>query len=709
VSDLRERFRVLDRLEPPDVWPEAERRRPGTARLPEHRGRVLASAVAVAVAVAGFAVAVRAFSDTTPPRPAQQPIVQPKANGAIHFRVGGGDGPSWISSVLPDGTGERTVFPADSPVHYDRIAFSPDGSRIAFNDYLVHEFGIETANPDGTNLVRLTVGVNDSWASWSPDGTRISFSSTRYDPSIDQCTPGADVICPTDIYVMDADGSNVQRLTTDPAPEYAPSWSPDGTRIAIVKTLNGTYTAIFTMNPDGSDIRQLSSANGGTDFAPSWSPDGSQLAFAAIRHEETGIWIVNSDGTDEHPMPGEVGHWYANDPVWSPDGTLIAFVGNPGGSEDALYVMNQDGSGVIKLADAPRYGVAGDIAWQPLPAAAPTPSPIEAKGRVTATIPISAFPNSVLVSEGSIWVSGGLETAGQGDLVRLDPITGEVLARIPMQGLPSWEVGGGGMTAGLGSIWVLGNDQHGTILQRVDPASNHLVAVIPILPDTNDADVWVDETGIWVLMFSRHDPGLQVVVVDPSSYEIGKTIPIAATWAHWIFGAGGSIWVLGNAPNSKGPIEIDTLYRIDPSTGTVTTVTLPGYAWKPVVAGDTVWLEAGDDHVVELDATSGTLGQPIQVRLVCCSGPFVGDGAGGIWVASVYDGHDATFSHVSAVGTGDAEGAIPPDQLQDWSGVDSAFDPVTGSLWVVHYRDSMSRIEISDFSDGLPSPSDARH
>ncbi len=58
-----------------------------------------------------------------------------------------------------------------------------------------------------------------------------------------------------------------------------------------------------------------------------------------------------------------------------------------------------------------------------------------------------------------------------------------------MQGLPSWEVGGGGMTAGLGSFWVLGNGQRGTILQRVDPASNRLVDVIPILPDTNDADV----------------------------------------------------------------------------------------------------------------------------------------------------------------------------------------------------------------------------
>ncbi len=394
-------------------------------------------------------------------------------------------------------------------------------------------------------------------------------------------------------------------------------------------------------------------------------------------------------------------------PSWSPDGGRIAFdQGGSPGDIGGIYVVDVETRSVTKLFEGP-VGELCCPAWQPLPDAAPTPSPIEAKGHVSATIPISAFPNSVQVADGSVWVSGRLETAGQGDLVRLDPTTGEVLARIPMQGLPSWEVGGGEMTAGLGSIWVLGNDQRGTIVQRVDPASNRLVDIIPILPDTNDADVWVDETGIWVLMFSRHDPGLQVVVVDPSSYEIGQTIPIAATWAHWIFGAGGSIWVLGNAPNSKGPIEIDTLYRIDPSTGTVTTVTLPSYAWKPVVAGDTVWLEAGDDHVVELDATSGTLGQPIQVPLVCCSSPFVGDGAGGIWVASVYDGHDATFSHVSAIGTGDA-GAIPPDQVQDWSGVDFAFDPVTGSLWVVHYRDSMSRIEISDSSDGLPSPSDAR-
>jgi TolB protein len=605
------------------------------------------------------------------------------ANGAIAFAMLSGSG--WqIFTINPDGAGLTKL--TDLATDQIQPTWSPDGARIAF--VAQGEGGrmqIEVMNADGSNLQTLTEGRGWNYLpDWSPDGTRIAFVSSRDGNN--------------EIYVMNADGSGQMRLTDDPNEDLSPSWSPDGTRIAF-QTNRDSNNEIYVMASDGTNQMMLTDSKASFDGDPAWSPDGSRIAFVSDRDGQASLYVMNADGTGVTLLARGTGY---GERSWSPDGSRIAFdQGGSPGNIGGIYVVDVETRSVTK----PFEGPVGELccpAWQPLPAAAPTPSPIEAEGRVTATIPISAFPNSVLVADGSVWVSGGLETAGQGDLVRLDPTTGDVLARIPMQGLPSWEVGGGGMTAELGSIWVLGNDQRGTILQRVDPASNRLVDVIPMLPDTNDADVWVDETGIWVLMFSRHDPGLQVVVVDPSSYEIGKTIPITATWAHWIFGAGGSIWVLGNAPNSKGPIEIDTLYRIDPSTGTVTTVTLPGYAWKPVVAGDTVWLEAGDDHVVELDATSGTLGHPIQVRLVCCSGPFVGDGAGGIWVASVYDGHDATFSHVSAVGTGDAEGAIPPDQVQDWSGVDSAFDPVTGSLWVVHYRDSMSRIEISDSTDGMP-------
>ena len=220
MPELRDRFASLSRTRAPDLWPEIEGREPRspdrtlawastgrrTRRLRGGDGRYRARCRHVQWIPAAGRVRDDSRRRTVP----------------IYFRVGGADGGSRIESIEADGTGRHVVFPEDSPVHYDRLAFSPDGTRIAFDNFLEGEYGIETADPDGSDIVRLTDGVNDSWASWSPDGTKILFSSTRYDPSIEQCMPGFphEHGCPTDIYVMDADGSNVVRLTDDPASEY---------------------------------------------------------------------------------------------------------------------------------------------------------------------------------------------------------------------------------------------------------------------------------------------------------------------------------------------------------------------------------------------------------------------------------------------------------------------------------------------------------
>jgi WD40 repeat protein len=382
MPEFGDRFASLARTRAPDLWCEIEGRRPRDPIEPSSSHRIVVALVAFIVAIAGIVIAAVTFEGSDRPAPAGA-----MANGSIYFRVGGGDGGSRVESIESDGTDRHVVFPEDSPVHYTRIDFSPDGSRIAFDNFLAGEYGIETADPNGSDVVQLTDGVNDSWASWSPDGTKILFSSTRYDPTIAGCLPGFphEYRCPTDIYVMDADGSNVTRLTDDPAGEFMPRWSPNGRWIAFVREGDlraGTYEAVYTMRPDGADVRQASSGDRGSDFWPSWSPDGTQVVFSAIRNEDWGIWVVDAEGSNEHMILGGTGAGYVDNPVWSPDGNLIAFVGNLAvddySPDDALYVMYPDGSGVTPIADAPGIGVAGDIAWQPVPieqTSSPTPTP----------------------------------------------------------------------------------------------------------------------------------------------------------------------------------------------------------------------------------------------------------------------------------------------------------------------------------------------
>lgn len=224
MPELRERFASLSRTSAPDLWPEIDGREPRNPIEPSSSHRVVAAFVAFVVAIAGIGIAAVTFGGSDRPAASGTPGPLAIANGPIYFRVGGGEGGSRVESILSDGTDRHVVFPEESPVHYSRIDFSPDGTRIAFDNFLQGEYGIETADPNGTDVVRLTDGVNDSWASWSPDGTKILFSSTRDDPSIGQCTPGYphEFGCPTDIYVMGADGSNVTRLTDDPLPEFMP-------------------------------------------------------------------------------------------------------------------------------------------------------------------------------------------------------------------------------------------------------------------------------------------------------------------------------------------------------------------------------------------------------------------------------------------------------------------------------------------------------
>jgi Tol biopolymer transport system component len=639
------------------------------------------------------------------------------ANGSIYFRVGGG-GPSRIDAVEPDGTGRRVVFDTD-PARIAQIAWSPDGRRIAYQNPIAAERGIYVANADGSESVRLTDGINDAWPSWSPDGTKIVFSSSRSDPSIELCEPaGADFMCPTDIYVMNADGSPVVRLTTDESPEYQPDWSPDGSRIAFVRVPTiemqdeiVTAPRIFTMNPDGSDVRQVSSGDGGSDFSPSWSIDSAQLAFAAIRREDWGIWVVDADGSNEHLVLGSGVAGHVEDPVWSPDGTMISFVGNltvdDYSPDDALYVMRPDGTGITPLADAPGVGVAGDIAWRPVPAPAvtvePTFSPPTAE--VVRTFDVATSVTSVAYGEGSVWVAApNNDGSFGGRIIRIDPVTHQVQAEIPVDVIPTWEVGGGAMVVLPGSLWVTGSieapgafDDPGggadAAVIRIDTATNEVVETFG-LGGTHGADLTFQNGELWVLLFGDETVNNRMEVVRVhSTGTVLNRIPLSTSWAHTIAAAGGRL-VVYEGGNSLGTNVDGHLVAIDPETKEVAErADVPGRYFEggPVVWRGQVWA-ALDDGFTLFEPVAGQVieGSPEldASKFVFCCG-FVEADDRGIWFLGLAQNGTDRQLNLFDPATGEVTELL---ELDEGSPVAMAIAP--DAVWILNYEGTLTRIDL---------------
>jgi Tol biopolymer transport system component len=702
MAEFGDRFASLGRTRAPDLWREIEDREPRDPNEPSSPQRVVVALVAFLVAIAGIGIAAVTFEGSDRPPPAGA-----MANGSIYFRVGGGDRGSRVESIEPDGTDRHVVFSEDSPVHYTRIDFSPDGSRIAFDNFLAGKYGIETADPDGTNVVRLTDGVNDSWASWSPDGTKILFSSTRYDPTIEGCLPGFphEYRCPTDIYVMDADGSNVTRLTDDPAGEFMPRWSPDGRRIAFVREGDlraGTYEAVYSMRPDGADIRQISSADGGSDFWPSWSPDGTQIVFAAIRNEDWGIWAVDADGSDERMLLGGTGAGYVDNPVWSPDGSLIAFVGNLSvddySPEDALYVMRPDGTGVTPIADAPGIGVAGDIAWQPVPAPAetvePTPLIPPMSAEVVDTFAVGPDVRSVVFAEGSVWGATSNNDGSEGGrILRIHPETHEVQAEIPVEVIPTWEVGGGAMVVEGGSLWVTGAiEGPGTdgvsdaAVIRIDTSTNEVAQTFDLGGHVG-ADLAFLDGDLWVLLFG--DDGMEVVRANRETGQLTARFRVSANWAHTLVATDGR---LITAVGGDDAVNVDgRMIQIDPATGVVWQIDLPtrSFTPMPVLWRGQVWLSTDPGFVRFDPIVAGFPGPPVTLapRFGGCCG-FVEADSRGMWFLSPDpDARTGQLLHVFDPDTGEARELATLDE-----GTPVAMAVAPDALWILNYEGTLTHV-----------------
>lgn len=229
----------------------------------------------------------------------------------------------------------------------------PDENRYETDLYLI--------NADGSGLRNLTpeldVSIED--AVWSPDGEHIALAAQG------------------DLYVMDADGSELGQITDGDETDASPAWSPDGREIAFERELSDIETQIFVASVDGVSVRQV------TDVAtepeqlharhPAWSPDGRRLAFS-IEYPQystvyrSGIYVIGVDGTGMREIVPPDAFYVA--PSWWPDGENILFLRpQVAGRElwgSGLYSVDVEvGSSSVVVVAGDDYANPYSPAWSP--------------------------------------------------------------------------------------------------------------------------------------------------------------------------------------------------------------------------------------------------------------------------------------------------------------------------------------------------------
>ena len=248
---------------------------------------------------------------------AQYPSFSPD-NRYIAFEAGiGGKRHIWVAKA--DGTKTRQLTFGKRGEY--RPVWSPDGKKIAFFSDNGGDFDIwvmDVKNPDkigadGKNLRQIKLPGDQRYPTWSPDGKRIAFSDFSLGKPY--------------IFVMNADGSEVSQITgddTEDRRDYEPAWSPVNDKIAFFSSrdVEGGDYDVWIINADGTGLTRLTS-DAADDFFYSWTPDGSRILFCSNRNGNSDIWIMDADGSDQSPLLDfDVELWH---PVLSKDSVYLFF------------------------------------------------------------------------------------------------------------------------------------------------------------------------------------------------------------------------------------------------------------------------------------------------------------------------------------------------------------------------------------------------
>ncbi len=202
--------------------------------------------------------------------------------------------------------------------------WSPDGNKIAFVGFLESGFEIFVMEADGSNITQLTNNTaNDSQIAWSPDGAKLAFVSDRDGNR--------------EVYVMNAVGTNQTNLTNYVGWDDQPAWSPDSSQLTFVTDRDTDDWQLYLINVDGSGLNQITQ-NTAINKLPAWSPDGTKIAFSRSEGNSCEqIYTINPDGTNETNISGDICDLGLI--KWLPDTSNILYMHNA-----ILYELKLDGT-----------------------------------------------------------------------------------------------------------------------------------------------------------------------------------------------------------------------------------------------------------------------------------------------------------------------------------------------------------------------------
>ena len=253
--------------------------------------------------------------------------------------------PQWFSEK-----GSILFSHGDSRSFYqDLYEVSIDGSRLRV---------IQGIKQDGPNDLREAHAA----ASISPDLSRLTYADFEHDAWFLPWSHDYD----WEIVTSDPDGSNKERITDQEGLDYSPVWSPDGSRIAFLSSRLGQHN-IFSMSPDGKDVRSIAPSVDGVYSPLVWSPDSRRIAFALKTMDEPYwvVYVVDLESSSVSKLDATVSM-----PAWSADSMSVAFL-KPNWSKVSLYTARADGSELRKVHELEKeftgehVNVTNNLAWSP--------------------------------------------------------------------------------------------------------------------------------------------------------------------------------------------------------------------------------------------------------------------------------------------------------------------------------------------------------